>query len=121
MSNRTISPVAKRLIDARALIQNEDNWCPEGTGANGIQLRTDENKPPRLCAMQALTSLAASSLYYSRDWLHDAAVIALTAAAWSIHSAGGVVATNRLGHASVMKMYDLAITNELQKTATGAS
>lgn len=98
MSNRTISKTAADLIKARALIEDEGNWCKYALhDAHG-----------RHCALGAVQAATRHNRL--------AAVVALAHSAEALFGTSSVAdVNNKIGHAAVKRLYDHAIQSELNK------
>lgn len=97
MSNRQINDHAKRLIKAKSLIENPENWCQRAIEWEG-----------RRCALGALLEVTQPidvgdlCSYVDR-------------AANEFDGRNIVQVNNELGHAATMQMFDRAIMLALEK------
>ena len=107
MSKREVGPIAKTLIEANRFLENPDNWCPEGQGADGVDGH-------RRCAIMALyqgglliTEKAAANAGYAQ--------IELARSAQELFGKRDIVAVNRKGHSAVKQLYLHAISKALSE------
>lgn len=107
MSDRKVGTRAKQLIEAKARIADRKNWCQHEL----------VNHRGQLCAFGALY---VGKNYW--DNIHVAILNEAAKALFPIPNYGGMMeaawVNDNLGHAAVMKVYDLAIQNELNRVGS---
>ena len=97
MSDRKLPQLAKDLIAAKRLIENEEDWCPEEEGVpQGLKVKED-GRVAR-CALMACDAVSIMS----------GCVLALFDASRKM-GYENPISVNTQGHAAVMRMFDLAI------------
>lgn len=100
--------VVECLIDARSLIEKEEDWC------KGEYAKTDENGHMRYCALGALFHN-----HWGKDqWtsIEKQAETALTMAAKELYPPLSLTEANdKYGHQAALKIYDLAIQKSQQE------
>lgn len=97
MSKRIIPQVAKDLMAAKALIEDEENWWCKAKG---------EGEEHQNCAVTALCAIP--------DWNY-ASYRLLQEASISLFGLHPDKANDRLGHSAVMLMFDRAISLAIEE------
>lgn len=120
MSDRQISETAKVLIKARALIEDEKNWC-QGTHQNDLG---------QVCAMGALKTVRFEA--FANVGSPELAALDKAALKYfkknhpeldpektGMHAIAEL--NDQVGHSAILKVYDHAIQSELHAKARGES
>jgi hypothetical protein len=127
MANRQISKAATVLIKTREFLSDINNWCPETRGMNGY-FQDAMTKQEQFCALRAVAEIMdrneppESATWQEVDAYNELRRYAVTCLSYAAArnfkcdtiSSAGVIDVNRMGHESVLKLFDYAIDEEVR-------
>lgn len=103
------------LIEARALIADKSHWTHEvfANTSNGIPVLPNSHRATKWCAIGALRKIVGDD----SNSLHgiDSPIRQLNLVALDLYQMNIANVNDRLGHQSVLKVYDLAIKTSGEK------